>query len=264
MLYQNYETEVSWINLTDIISSLSKYQCLLGGWAVYLTVNRLFNQEMHRNYQGSRDIDLGFHIDINTNTIPENSLFLETIRKLELDGFSLITQRYVKRYHTETRQVLDEAKSKTISQPFIFNHYVDPIVDHLHPNIRDICGFNPIDEPLLQRVFQKNQYRWQTLSGVKFMLPNPEILLGCKINSVISRPKEDKRVKDIVDIYALIWYSGISRTRLFSLTSQLIGRRHLTNVLTSFDEEDYERADDALNINRGQISNVIRTFAASS
>jgi hypothetical protein len=37
--------------------------CLMGGWAVYLTMNAKFNEINGRNYIGSRDIDLGFHID---------------------------------------------------------------------------------------------------------------------------------------------------------------------------------------------------------
>lgn len=134
MLYQNYETEVSLDNLKEITNILQQPQCLLGGWAVYLTVNNKFKKTHGRNYHGSRDIDLGFHISkIFDDESIKNSLFIKTIKVLEENGFLLISQRYAKCYHTETRQPLDSEKSKKIPLAFLFYHYIDPIVDYLHP-----------------------------------------------------------------------------------------------------------------------------------
>lgn len=62
-MYQDYETQISQDHLTAVFSQMKEPVCLLGGWAVYLTVNKRFNEANGRNYLGSRDIDLGFHIN---------------------------------------------------------------------------------------------------------------------------------------------------------------------------------------------------------
>ena len=49
--------------LSKVLSELGGQVCLLGGWAVYLTVNENFRASEGRNFMGSRDIDLGFHVD---------------------------------------------------------------------------------------------------------------------------------------------------------------------------------------------------------
>ena len=60
-LYNEFETETSYKYLQQIIKILEEPICLLGGWAVYLTVNDNFNKNQGRNYLGSRDIyDLWF------------------------------------------------------------------------------------------------------------------------------------------------------------------------------------------------------------
>ncbi len=58
MLYENYETEISKKNLVTVFSRVTKPLCLLGGWAVYLTVNENYKKDKRRDHHGSKDIDL--------------------------------------------------------------------------------------------------------------------------------------------------------------------------------------------------------------
>jgi hypothetical protein len=154
VLYQNYETEISLGNLNEITNILDQPQCLLGGWAVYLTINSDFKKTHGREYQGSRDIDLGFHIDKNLNECSlRESQFFRTVNILDRSGFELISQRFSKCYHTETRKLLDVETAKKTPQAFMFYHFIDPIVDYQHSLFEQICGFAPIDEPLLTEVF---------------------------------------------------------------------------------------------------------------
>ncbi len=44
MLYQKYETDISQENLCKVFSKVPEPLCLLGGWAVYLTVNDSFKE----------------------------------------------------------------------------------------------------------------------------------------------------------------------------------------------------------------------------
>jgi hypothetical protein len=61
-LYSDFETETSYVYLHKIVSILNEPICILGGWAVYFTVNTAFQKDQGRNYLGSRDIDLGFYL----------------------------------------------------------------------------------------------------------------------------------------------------------------------------------------------------------
>jgi len=62
MHYEKYETDISERYLKKIIR-ISAGTVLIGGRAVYLHVNRNFRQARGRNYSGSRDIDIGIHVD---------------------------------------------------------------------------------------------------------------------------------------------------------------------------------------------------------
>ncbi len=60
-MYQDQETKTSFHYLNKVINSLEEPICLLGGWAVYFSVNERFEKEKGYPYLGSRDIDLGFN-----------------------------------------------------------------------------------------------------------------------------------------------------------------------------------------------------------
>jgi len=61
--YAEAVTTLSEKELQDVISVAEPPTCLLGGWAVHLHVTNGFQEAHGRPYIGSRDIDLGVHID---------------------------------------------------------------------------------------------------------------------------------------------------------------------------------------------------------
>lgn len=61
------------------------------------------------------------------------------------------------------------------------------------------------------------------------MLPNPEILLGYKINSVSTRRNED-----ILGIYPPIWYSDIKTDTLSKNLSEIIEAETICRVLSCY------------------------------
>ena len=174
---------------------------MLGGWAVYLTVNKDYQEEYGQNYHGSKDIDLGFHIDRSWNINQlKSSPFTKSVTNLEKEGFIPISQRYVKHFKEDGTELSEQA-SKKVSHAFMFDLFVDPIVDNMHDDIKEVVGFTPIDEPLLSQVFLNKKCTILKLSDVEVVVPNPEVLLATKINSVNKRTKNHKRIKDIADIY---------------------------------------------------------------
>jgi hypothetical protein len=260
VLYQNYETDISKENLFEVFSKIQEPICLLGGWAVYLTVNESFREAHVRDYHGSKDIDIGFHIQTNNLTKLSESTFIKTIRCLEESGFVPLSQRFVKFYHTESREELTENESKRFAQPFIFNLFVDPIVDHIPKNAKEILGFVPIDEPLLSVVFQRKKYNIINAFGASLILPHPEVLLSTKINSVHRRTKDHKKIKDICDIYALIWHSNLGHKKLHKKLCTILNIQYIVDILSKITKDDCQKAADALGVDTLEFSNVIKSF----
>jgi len=83
-VYPEFETRTSYKYLQKVISALEEPICIIGGWAVFFHVNKSFQKAQGRPYLGSRDIDLGFHLDKNA-TIEQmkNSSLAKSIEILE-------------------------------------------------------------------------------------------------------------------------------------------------------------------------------------
>ena len=215
MLYQDYETEISQQHLAAGFSEMQEPVCLLGGWAVFLTVNERFNRATGQNYLGSRDIDLGFHVDSNWSEEElRNSALAKSVKILTDRKFIGIGSRFVKHYDINTKEELSEEESKKKQSYDMFQLYVDPMSDNVHEGAQKIVGFPLLDEPLLSYVFEDGKFVLMSEFGGKFKLPNPEILISTKLKSVTDRTKDDKRIKDVSDIYALMWHSKTDFTQL--------------------------------------------------
>jgi len=207
---------------------------------------------------GSRDIDLGFHMDPSwTDSDLRNSVFAKVIRRISDVGFRPISFRYVKHIHTETREELSEEQAKKVNQSFIFDMYIDPIVDRIHPRAKEVLGFVPIDEPLLSEVFDRKKFVMVEEFGAKLILPKPEVLLATKLNSVSNRGKEHKRLKDIADIYALLLYSDAELSDLKREASAIVGQERTTEVVSAFTAEDYAAVSQNLGVTVTEVSMTI-------
>jgi hypothetical protein len=102
MSYQHSETETSQKQLQNIFKQLNDPLCLLGGWAVYYVVNESFQKATGRNYIGSRDIDLGFHINKDRSQEQlEKSEFINSIKTLENTGFRSVSFRLFKDFNID-------------------------------------------------------------------------------------------------------------------------------------------------------------------
>jgi hypothetical protein len=74
-----------------------------------------------------------------------------------------------------------------------------------------VFGFKPPAEPLLAPVFEDDKGRqlaeyvsWSP--SAEKLIVSPEILAAMKIRSLPDRDKSHKRVKDVADLHALLWY----------------------------------------------------------
>ncbi len=139
----------------------------------------------------------------------------------------------------------------------IFDLFVDPVVDQIHPKTHEILGFTSIDEPLLEHVFIKHAPRMIAFHGRHVLLPLPHVLLATKLRSVRQRDKQHKRIKDIADIYALSWYSDEKLESVKTVLSTILRPQEIKTVVDSFSKEDLGTVSNVTGIEIPQIRRVL-------
>ena len=259
-MYNLKEIDLSREYLNKISNIIDEKVVLLGGWAVYDIVNINFYNENGRDYIGSRDIDVGFHIDEDWNkTQLENSELSLMIQFLEKDGFRWQAFRLYKDFDAETLKELTPEESSKKSLFEIIRLYIDPIIDNIHPQFKEIFQYNPIDEPILSIAYRYNRFAESTLHD-SILLCEPHLLLAMKLNCVNRRSKEDKRIKDISDIYALMWYSDIDLDELKIATRIISNRDKINNTISNFKKEEIYKASEIIGVKFDEIQRVFIRF----
>ena len=223
---------------------------MLGGWAVFFHVNNRFQKAQGRPYLGSRDIDLGFHME---EDLTKSALSHAISILKENLNFKPFCFRMMKEIHTETEEEIREGES--VPAHFIFPMYVDLIVDTIPRNFKKTFGFDPIDEPLLKIAFEKGEHVIMTEFEKKLLLPRPELLLAMKINSLPGRDKEHKKIKDLCDIFALAWYTNINLNELD--LSKYVSKKSIKKCQNLIADYDLEKVAVQLGHDKEEIKRVI-------
>lgn len=211
--YVDELTDISARALLPLCHTLVPPTCLLGGWAVHFHVNDGFQRAYGRDYIGSRDVDFGFHVDPGWSREELlGSPIGESIRRVKDAGYQPLSFRFVRYFDQETGEALTEAESQALPAHRVFQLYLDMIADT--PDLghfRDVLGFSPPAEPLLAAVFSDGAgaslgelQQWDIPDSV--LIADPELLACMKIRAIPDRNREQKRVKDVADLHALLWY----------------------------------------------------------
>jgi len=265
-LYAKYETDTSFDYLEKIIEILDEPICILGGWAVYLTVNNKFKEDLGPNYLGSRDIDLGFHMDPSLDeTELSQSAMKKALNILEENGFKPQGFRYYKEIEYGTDKELSKEEAEKIPPHNIFTIFVDPIIDYVHPSFKKIFNFDPVDETFLTHVFRDETKRKELIEFDKLLwLPTADILLATKIKSAINRQKDEKYVKDICDIYALSWYSDIKYHKINNEVHKILDESYFEKLRKRMNEDKsiFDKASIAMGIDSEIISNTLENLCS--
>lgn len=257
-MYPEFETKTSYKYLQQVISALEEPVCILGGWAVFLHVNKNFQKVQGRPYLGSRDVDLGFHFDKNATVAQmKNSALSKSLDILQNKlHFQSVSFRLLKEIHTETKEEIGEGK--IIPAHFIFPMYVDVLVDNIPKQFKEVFHFQPADEPLLRFVFEDGKHREELKEfNRKLWLPKPELLLATKFNALKHRDKEHKKIKDLCDIFALLWYSQEKPQDLQQKVLQFMELQKIRKIIKIINQEDYQKASAQLNHTPEEIKRVI-------
>ncbi len=205
-MYDGRETTRSYEYLQKVVSVLEEPICLLGGWAIFLAVNKNYKANTGRDYLGSRDIDLGFHLEEGKDF--SKSAFIHSMKKLEDEGFREVGGRMVKELDFETGKELSKAEAQAKPLFDIHKMFVDLLVDYIPKSLDEKNRKLLLDEILLEYVFAKKENRTELDEfNKKLWLPKPWVLLAMKTKSLPGRQKEDKRKKDIADIAAILLFA---------------------------------------------------------
>jgi len=261
MPYHQLEIDISDRYLEKICQELNRSKCefcLLGGWAAYHIVNDNFQKINGRKYIGSRDIDIGFHIDKNWSKEQlKKSDFCTATHLVEGMGFKWISARLAKDFDWETGRelTLQESRSRPLYE--IITIYVDPLVDCIHPQMKDALGSLPLDEPLLSSVFVNRICTRIHLLRTSVSLPKPHCLLAMKLNCVTTRGNQDKRIKDIADIFAILWFSNMEFAQIKDNLFFIYPRAKARKVVGGFKESEINAVSKEIGISADQIHTVL-------
>ena len=239
-MYEKYKTELSWKYVKNITKELNKPVIVIGGWAVYFLVEDKFKESFGRSYLGSKDLDLGYELKRDL----QKSNLCKDIEYLKKQGFRILGFRLMQEFHTETKEKLSLEKAKKTSSSFIHHIYIDLIVNKIPKDFRKVFGFTPIDEPLVDLVLNNN------IKIDNFIIPTSEVMLAMKLNSVLSRDKEHKKVKDICDIFALLYCSNINLEKFY----KIYNKNKAKNIIK---ELDVKSASELLEIDKEIIKKVL-------
>lgn len=252
------ETDASFDALKILAAELPEPLILMGGWAVYLTVNKSYSEEHNAPYLGSRDVDLGFHIDIDGSIEDlKQSNFAKTLEILKVVGYwESGTSRFCRILDKRTGKSLNEKESGEIPFFDLFYLYINPMVDRIHPKNDDVFQIKPIDEPLLSDAIENGWMIEITIFGKTLLVPLPDTLLAMKLSSFPNRTKDDKKIKDACDIYALIWHSERPAKEIIHSLKQNFPE-HIEKVKDHFSEDLIIKASYHLGVEPEQFKGVI-------
>ncbi|WP_235272160.1 nucleotidyl transferase AbiEii/AbiGii toxin family protein [Halanaeroarchaeum sulfurireducens] len=206
-------TELSEQELQAVFEAAEPPVCLLGGWAVHLHVTPGFHAEHGREYIGSRDIDMGVHVDASwtVEELPTTPVG-DSISAIENLGYTKSRFGFVQNFLRDSQERISEGEASQHSMHDVFQVYIDVIPDTTELDVfREVFGFKPPAEPLLAPAFEENKgerlaeyVSWSP--GAEKLIVSPELLAAMKIRSLPDRDKSHKRVKDVADLHALLWY----------------------------------------------------------
>jgi hypothetical protein len=212
--YAETVTRLSEGELQDVLGVAEPPVCLLGGWAVHIHVSNGFQEAHNRDYIGSRDIDIGIHVDQRwTGETITDSPVAETLDRIETRlGYSRGRFGFYQQFHRETGERLDDAQARKLASHNVFRVDIDVLPDTTElDTFKETFGFRPPAEPLLEAVFTDgvgeplDEYvEWAVPEEVQ--IAPVATLAAMKVRAFPDRDKSHKRLKDLADLHALLWY----------------------------------------------------------
>jgi hypothetical protein len=266
--YANEVTELSQRQLRSVFDVVVPPICLLGGWAVHFHVNEAFEDAIGRPYIGSRDIDLGVYVDPtwDQNDL-ESSMVAESYERIR-DELEYEPSRFgfIQHFHRESGEQLEENEVQEYAQHEVFPVYVDLLAST--PKLdafQETFGFRPPDEPLLQKVFDEgaSEPLSNHMAGgpPDVKIASAPVLAAMKVRALPERDKSHKRLKDVADLHALLWYADDYQSMVGATCAYLNGA-DVASFRERVSDSIYQRASRLISEDEDTLVQSINQFIA--
>lgn len=267
--YAEAVTSLSEGELQDVLRVAEPPVCLLGGWAVHLHVTEGFRDAHGREYIGSRDIDIGIHIDDGwTAEDVRESAVGETLERIEEElGYRRGRFGFYQQFHRDTGERLDDDQARDLASHNVFRVDIDVIPDTTElDSFESAFGFRSPAERLLEPVFSdqtgeplNNHVDWCVSNNAQIV--PPAALAAMKVRAFPDRDKSHKRLKDLADLHSLLWYvtdyDDIKTSTVEQLTDEDLG-----TFEAAIESELYERTARLIDVDetvlRQSIQRLVR------
>ena len=163
-------------------------------------------------------------------------------------------------YDWDTRRPLTGEEASRTPPHNMVRVCVDLMVDNAPPGAREALGFVPVDEKMIGHALVGGLSDEVDGLGARVLLPRPEVLLAAKISSVRPRAEGHKKWKDIADMYALAWHSGVETGELRAGVLGLAPKGMLAKALGAIGDDGCGRAAEALGAGAGHVRAVLGGF----
>lgn len=229
--------------------------CVCGGWAVYFIVNEYFKEQKDTNYIGSQDIDIGFFLKpmMGKKELESTNLFkmLDILGKNEFEPSIF---GYKKEIPFENSDLLkDEEK--------LFTLYVDIIVNSYPQSYQDIHKNSFFEVPLIENIYNDKKYQVKIPRISKYLfIPTREMMIAMKILSLPLREKHHKKVKDLCDLYTLIWSASKSPDKIIDEIIELLELSSFKQLKEKLNNDLMKECENYLSEPEGSIYTVISQF----
>jgi len=249
-------TKISLDNLKTIADLTNFPICVCGGWAVYYTINDIFKEKKNREYIGSQDIDIGFSLKpMMTKTEFESTNLFKTLKILESNGFKPEGFRYRKDIAYAKLGIEDDVEKNET-----FALYVDILVNSYPPSLNDLYPNCFFEVPLIEQVYNNTQYQVKMSSiSDNLFIPTREIIIAMKILSLPARgDAHHKKVKDLCDLYGLLWYSKKSVNAIIDDVLNVIDVNSIERLRDSVSKELMLECEGHLGESKGSLNTVLK------
>ena len=253
-LYDERITKLSLDNLITLSNLIDFPICVCGGWAVYYTVNDVFKGKKNREYIGSQDIDIGFSLKpMMTKSELESTNLFKIMRILESNGYRPEGFRYRKDVVYAKLDIEDH-----MEEDGTFALYVDVLVNSYPPSLNDLYPNCFFEVPLIEQVYNDTQYQVKMSSiSDNLFIPTREIIIAMKIHSLPTRGIRHKMVKDLCDLYGLLWYSPKSLEEIAKESAKFLEGNSLEKLKNKIDSALMKECEVILGEPKGSMNTVL-------
>lgn len=184
----------------------------------------------------------------------ESTNLFKTLKILESDGYRPEGFRYRKDVAYAELGIKDDMEKNET-----FALYVDILVNSYPPSLNDLYPNCFFEVPLIEQVYNNTKYQVKMSSiSDNLFIPTREIIIAMKIHSLSTRGNiRHKMVKDICDLYGLLWYSPKSLKEITKELPKFLEGNSLEKLKNKIDSALMKECEVILGEPKGSMNTVL-------